>query len=893
MFLFFHSQQNDQNISYYKGKLFEQLLGKYLSAAGYLVTIRQKHNSLEYDLEGTHRVDGRKVVGEAKAYEATIKGEILSAFAGKLLPLGLAKNTVTGLFLATSALTAEADDYLRALEEYKINAYTGEDLLNQISDTLKLPRQTTVAQYIQGKGLFPLSSHLLTTDQGIYIIQLAATSYSAAPSSFALFREDGSILSDQPYLQLLTEKLPQLQALIPVFEPKPTYIIERVLTRGLTVGSEWADYRLPAAPSVFIGRRELAAHIENHILQGKEPNIIQVKSRSGVGKSSLLAYLDETLSTNDFIVELHDARDVKSVFDILSLVQRFCGEQRPASDMRGVEQQLATLAAKANGRTPVFMVDQFESTFFDKEVFNAYENIASIIMALRPKVYMIFSRKSDQLTTYDENYISLERLNNLSKSYDLHDFTVPEAAELIEKIGIAAAKPVTKEIKSYVLEFAQGFPWLIKRTMAHIVHLYDAGASQGELLTAGLRLDELFEEELEGLDEYEKDYLTRIAFRLPANIQQLQREFDEDPLLPKILDKLTRNRLIRLSGSTYDTYNDVFKEYLIYKKLPQFRQAFIYRISPSTVISTFHKLITKKKFTVEEMETDFLLPTGSAFNQIRELRALSLIRRLGYHWIIPQNVLDIYNRGSLGEYVRRQLMENGVVADLIANVGKNGYFEVSGLPIYLQQRFVFVNASKRTWEFYARILKTWVSNTKLLNIENDMLVLPLENRGDIIEDLGNLVNFAVKGPGLFLPSVRWNQVEEVALKVICGETVETKQEKKALTDLRSLELIGNNRAKYTSVAELKQMVKAQLSGEPYKRIWDGVYQGKHLTPIIIDIIGDGFSDITIEWRLKLILNWGKKLEIIPSDMMLKHKPSTKQKYETDKMNMNMFEGFDM
>ncbi|MCV5902465.1 hypothetical protein OFN63_40840, partial [Escherichia coli] len=77
--------------------------------------------------------------------------------------------------------------------------------------------------------------------------------------------------------------------------------------------------------------------------------------------------------------------------------------------------------------------------------------------------------------------------------------------------------------------------------------------------------NDLFEEELEGLDEIEKDYLVKIAAKLPADFNELQYQFDEDPMLVKVLDKLTAYRLVRLSGSTYDTYNDVFKEYLVYQ----------------------------------------------------------------------------------------------------------------------------------------------------------------------------------------------------------------------------------------------------------------------------------------------------------------------------------------
>jgi hypothetical protein len=111
MFSFYHSQQNADNVSYYKGTLFESLLQQYLCATGFNVELRRKKNSLEYDIEGKNVITNQHVIGEAKAYENPIKGKELSSFVGKLVPLGLLENRVHGIFLSTSSLTADAGDY--------------------------------------------------------------------------------------------------------------------------------------------------------------------------------------------------------------------------------------------------------------------------------------------------------------------------------------------------------------------------------------------------------------------------------------------------------------------------------------------------------------------------------------------------------------------------------------------------------------------------------------------------------------------------------------------------------------------------------------------------------------------------------------------------------------
>ena len=117
MFIFYHRKQSDKNTSYYKGILFEALLKAYLDKNGYSITLRQKHNSLEYDLDGKSNATGHRVVGEAKAHEKTINGQTVAAFVGKLLPLGLVKKDVHGLFLSTSQLSPDGEDYYRSVKD--------------------------------------------------------------------------------------------------------------------------------------------------------------------------------------------------------------------------------------------------------------------------------------------------------------------------------------------------------------------------------------------------------------------------------------------------------------------------------------------------------------------------------------------------------------------------------------------------------------------------------------------------------------------------------------------------------------------------------------------------------------------------------------------------------
>ncbi|MGI0135117.1 MAG: hypothetical protein ACREBW_09195, partial [Candidatus Micrarchaeaceae archaeon] len=332
-----------------------------------------------------------------------------------------------------------------------------------------MPVIEMVADAARRLNLFPLSLHLLVTDSGPFSLQVCAAEGGATPSAFFLMREDGQIISDTGFLHAVKRSLADLEELEPRarFEARST--IRKESPEGVIVGNDWADYRLPAPPQFFVGRRAMIERLFNAFTGPANPGVVQLKSRSGVGKSSFTAFIAEGLRTTGVHVQLYDARNVKSVLDVWSVVQRFSGSATAPTDGTAIERQLQELTRSPN--RSVLMIDQFEYTFGNAELFEAYELIALAAVKLRPQINVLFARKNDLLTTYDNSRISLERLNEVSESVVLEDFLPKEAVELIEQISKSSGKPVSAEVKAYVLEFAQGFPWLLKRTMAHVLKL--------------------------------------------------------------------------------------------------------------------------------------------------------------------------------------------------------------------------------------------------------------------------------------------------------------------------------------------------------------------------------------------------------------------------------------
>ena len=220
MFLFYHSQQSATNAHNYKGYLFEQLMSRYLDATGYDVKLNQKKDSLEYDIEGFHRTSKFRVLGEAKAQKRKQDENPFTHFCAKYMPEKMREKTLSGLFLSISPITKEAENYQNSLNDLNLDlhVYTGTELFDIVRKELKLPEPYTLAKQIEDRGLFPLNCNILATDNRIFIVQFVATSKSAGASLFALFRENGTLLSDQNYSLLLKEHISELSGLDPIID---------------------------------------------------------------------------------------------------------------------------------------------------------------------------------------------------------------------------------------------------------------------------------------------------------------------------------------------------------------------------------------------------------------------------------------------------------------------------------------------------------------------------------------------------------------------------------------------------------------------------------------------------------------------------------------------------
>jgi hypothetical protein len=701
---------------------------------------------------------------------------------------------------------------------------------------------------------------------------------------------------------MLKSRVPELEELL--FWPpeiKGTSFLDFDQSRIAPLqGTGWFDYKFPAPPDCFIGRDEkikaFNVFLDDFRNKKSKVSVFQVLSRSGVGKSSFLLRIRDELDKHDVLTVIVDARNFRSNLDLLDLIQEFVKNQnkRNSAIMNipdNLESGFLSLQEidsklQSSNNVGVFFIDQFESLFSKPDLYTAFIDLLMNIKHLCTKMLFCIARKNDQPTTYDERAkIDLEYLREISETITLDDFTRDEANNLINHVQDEIGQPLVDRLKEMALEFSQGFPWLQKRICAHIINLIKKGSTQDELVQAGLKPEELFGEELADLDETDKDFIRRIVYYLPATISELHEVFGDGEALNKRISTLQTHRLIRLTGRTYDTYNDVLKEYLKTGSIP-FGIKYVFRTSPIATLSLLDRIINNNWKTLTEIREKERKSIGFILNRLRELRLLGLID-YSRGKITPTEVtIQAYQNERIGQVLQNRIRQNGLVKDTLDRIAVSERIKFGDLINLMKASMPLLDVSEDTWDSYAKNLSVWLDKTGLASLSGKDLVPCRERKGITRETMTRAGGTRSIPLSFFLPAAYINELFVVmelvrqanSSRQSARDTIITTHKEDALNDCFTIGLISRTsegdllltskgKKFLANVDEAKEILKDFLISKPnvsrYLEIV-GHNPSTHLQ-VLKRTLADAnpiWTDDTWEWRSKVLVNWLVYAELV-------------------------------
>lgn len=891
-FSFLNLDNPSESKSYDKGKLFERLCSVIVENVGYSnIDFREKKENLEYDIVAYNRLTGKKLVGEAKAYEKKISEQIMTFFA-KMAIHWIEDKDTQGLFISVSELTPDVKGQIDTIRTVHSNFryIIADEIIDILSTHANYQTITQIKR--KSESSYPCNrageTYFLVTDRGDFFIQLLINEGMTLPSSFSVYNSFGNQVTDINFLGIIKEKIDVLKELNFLVENNSTHVYEnsdKLSFLGVPSGSGWFDYYFPAPPDKFIGRDMILSKFNRLIEEvrngGTTIRVCEILSRSGVGKSSVTLKLEYDSNQIGDIGIVVDSRNIRTDTDILNIFQTLLRKANSSlnlnielpSSQKEISSNIHQLdkVLKSQFKVAIVFLDQFESIFSKPKVYNQILDIIIEFCSFRYNVFFCIARKNDQPTTYDESSeIDLKRLTGISKAFKLEDFKLPEAESLIDKMKSELRRPLIKSLKEQVLEISNGFPWLIKKFCAHIIKLVKDGQTQTNIMQTGMQLEDLFYEDLAALDELLREFFYRLVNFLPATHADLTEKFNDSDLFFKLTSLQNDYRLIRLTGRTYDTYNDVLKEYMKAGYI-SLTKRYIFRLYPTQIVVLFEQIIKNNWNNIDQILRDTRQAEGVIYNKLRGLRQVELLDGTKDSFKPTEAAMKAYNDSKLVDYLNAVLKQNTLVREVINKVHMNKSLKIDELQLYLQEEMPFIDANESTWLSYARYFATWLHYTQIVSYKNGALY-----------PLGEELTLSMNSTRGILPSIYMQQLERFIETLSASHSPKTsiqlanemgrKTINGAIADSAFLNLIEQNVGRgyaattighqfsKMSKTERKAYISQKLASEPVinyyiEEVVRGIDPDQAFDNLCEKANFHGWSTETVKWKHKLLRNW--------------------------------------
>ena len=460
------------------------------------------------------------------------------------------------------------------------------------------------------------------------------------PNSVALFDAIGNPIANEETIDYLTGLWPELSdfSVLPVDNAttprESTTVIEGEQIVEVRGSSSCFEYQFPASPQFFVGREAVLKDLDSFVSEVVEKSTssrgLVFEANSGWGKSStVLASVAQLRNAGHFAVAINSRTALTSQFILQAVgyaLKSSHGTNGPPSresardvitGFHGVVDALVKVGRSLESRGKVLFIflDQFENVFFLSDALSRIRDLFVKVVDAQTNVVFGFSWKTDLVGLTNEfPYQMRDAITSSSKRLGLDTFSDIETNILLDRLSEDLRATLRKDLRFFLSEFSQGYPWLLKKLCAHVKAQRDAGVHQQNIAESLLNVEELFQGDLRGLSVEQDDTLRRIARVAPVSVLELGEEFK-----PEVVQSLVDARLLVRVGPKYDVYWDIFRDYLNVGRLP-IQENYILHIPATTMYKHTRSLADQQgELILSEFKKRTQLSDKSFYNVMREM----------------------------------------------------------------------------------------------------------------------------------------------------------------------------------------------------------------------------------------------------------------------------------
>ena len=906
-----------------RGALFEKLMTLVLGHYGYQIDDKPNINyaGMEIDIEGKGTLTGVPLYAECKCHDIDISSPSLQAFFGKYMTRWLKDKQSQGLFVALPGINSHAKGF------YREHCEGNPDFTLRLLEEAEVLAALCKSQLLAAPDLFPRAiapalgtpgdSFILYTDKGCFWVQYLIPLGSGLADSIVVLDAMANPITNSETIDYLTQLYPELEdfrnlsidSAIGTRESITKQDTDQIVeVRG---SSAYFEYQFPASPEYFVGRgpvlEDLDSFVTEVMAKATSARGIVFEANSGWGKSSVVlasvarlqqnghfavALDSRTASTSQFILKAVDYALNK--LDSTNVLPSRDYEEAAITGFDGAVDTLVQLGRmlEADRKLLFIFLDQFENLFFLPEALGRIRDLFVQVVDAQTNIVFGFSWKTDLVGSTNEfPYQMRDTITSLSRRVTLDTFSDIETTILLDRLRDELRAPLRRDLRFFLSEFSQGYPWLLKKLCAHVKAQREAGVRQQNIADSLLNVQELFQADLRGLSIEEDDTLRRIARRAPVSVAELGEEFS-----PTAVQSLVDARLLVRVGPKYDVYWDIFRDYLNAGRVPV-QENYILHIPASSVFRNAKVLADQQgQLSTHDFRQRTQLGEGSFYNLIREMRLLGLIAvedenvTLRINLPTKEKGFEEFFRDHLGERLRR----NRLVAQLLATLEIEGSLTLDAVSKLLAECCPYISASESTWALYARVSAGWLDTADLATYKKKEAIIEHYSPGTQLRER-NLLQGRSRG-GIVIPAIQYGPIEDLAVRLVEAITgsrtidwtgMPRTTRSKALTGLEQLGLIVRISGRIRVSHDLLEFVENKkerpsifaeralsiASFATFVKILDGhqslTWSLNQLGLELRKELKGDWKESTAETIAKVMLNWARHANLAPESFQHK------------------------
>jgi hypothetical protein len=334
---------------------------------------------------------------------------------------------------------------------------------------------------------------------------------------------------------------------------------------------------------------------------------------------------------------------------------------------------------------------------------------------------------------------------------------------------------------------------LLKKLCIHVYNQVRNGIDQTEIIGQALNIEELFKRELEELPGNELSCIQRIATDSPAEFFKIENIFGGDTV-----SSLINKRLILRSGSRLILYWDIFRDYVLTKKVPHIPVSYIPQTDIHRYIEALKVVLNHGETSISGIMQAIKVGEGTADNIIRDMVMIGnaeSIRKDKTIKLLQQNDIEAVKRMS--EFWKSHI----IYRHLINEKGVGFVTNQEEIQQILKSEYSSSDFAAKTWDAYSKRIIRWWETLGLIIENGNLLVQSSESSLKDLKQISiksrraGLCNFLGVAP----PKVVSSVIRMIMSGITNKQTLLSNGCRNSLYVLYSLSLLSDNGCNVTLV----------------------------------------------------------------------------------------------